>query len=249
MQYNISKNPTTTLSIYTDTSLQTTKLNLSLLLLLSLSFNLLMQLACLLALKLVGTTDGNVLGTEVTEEVLEDVFNQPAATVVKDHQHSQGHLELVGEGHETQLLVQLGDELGGAGECDRRGANKTPVHRLVLANRLTEGTALVVDREGGDLLDQLEEVDGTVQEGGLKLALEINIGFSPVSWVSYDRKDKGHPRDVRFMFINVVRQVDQSHNMDSKLPKNRSNDVDVEDVWLGTLLRQTFDRLNAPNNN
>jgi hypothetical protein len=34
------------------------------------------------------------------------------------------------------------------------------------------------------LLDQLEEVDGTVQEGRLKLALEINIGISPIGCVS-----------------------------------------------------------------
>lgn len=141
---------------------------------------MLLQLTVRLTLKLVGTTKSNVLGTEVTEQVLENVLNQPAATVVENHQHSQSHLELIGEGNEAQLLIQLGDEFGGAGECNTRGGDETPVHALVLADGFAEGTTLVVDREGGDLLDQLKEVDGTVQEGRLKLALEINIGISPV---------------------------------------------------------------------
>jgi len=34
---------------------------------------------------------------------------------------------------------------------------------------------LVVDCEGGDLLDQLEEIDGAVEERRGELALEVNI--------------------------------------------------------------------------
>lgn len=151
-------------------------LNLSLLLLLSLCLHLLLQLAIRLALELVRATNGNVLGTEVTEEVLEDVLDEPATTVIEDHEHGEGHLEISGERNQAQLLVQLGDELGSTGERDTGGSDETPVHSLVLTNRLAEGTALVVDREGGDLLDQLEKVDSTVQEGGFEFALKIDIG-------------------------------------------------------------------------
>lgn len=232
--------------MYTDTNLQTTKLNLSFQLLLSLSIDLLLQLTVRLALKLVGTTKSNVLRTEVTEEVLENILNQPAATVIEDHQHGQSHLELIGEGNKAQLLIQLRNELGGAGECNTRCGDKTPVHALVLADRLAEGTTLVVDREGGDLLDQLKEVDGTVQEGRLKLALQVNIGISPVGCVSHEvGQIKGSHHNVRLVLVDIVREVDQSRNVDSKLSKNRSNDVDVEDIRLGALLRQTLDRLHT----
>lgn len=156
---------------------RTTALNFTLLLLLGLSLNLLLQLTLRLALQLVGTTNSDVLRTEITEQMLENILNQPAATVVEDHQNGQGNLELIGERHKAQLLVQLGDELGGAGECDTGGGDETPVHGLVLADGLAEGTALVIDREGGDLLDQLEEVDGAVQERRLKLAFEIDIAI------------------------------------------------------------------------
>lgn len=167
-------------------------LNLPLLLLLSLSLNLLLQLAVRLTLELIRTTNSDILRAEVTEQMLKDILNNPAATVVKDHEDGESHLELVGERHEAQLLVKLGDELGGAGERYTGGGDETPVHGFVLTDGLAEWATLVVDREGGDLLDQLEEVDGAVQEGRLKLALEIDVGISPVVCISgeYRRRER-----------------------------------------------------------
>ena len=57
----------------------------------------------------------------------------------------------------------------------RRRRRRDPSTCLVLANGLAEGTALVVDRESGDLLDELEEVDGAVEEGRLEFAFEIDV--------------------------------------------------------------------------
>lgn len=171
--------------MYTDTK---TPLDLPLLLLLSLSLNLLLQLAIRLTLKLIRTTNSNILRTEVTEEVLKHVLNEPATTVIEDHEHGESHLKLVRERNETELLVEFGDELCRAGECYTGSGNQTPVHGLVLANGFTERTALIVDREGGNLLDQLEEVDGAVQEGRLELALEVDVGVSSVDCVSTEVK-------------------------------------------------------------
>lgn len=128
---NISNIQQTPLYVYRYKS--SNHLNLSLLLL-GLGLNLLLQFTVHLALKLVGTTNGNVLGTEVTEQVLKDVLNHPAATVVEDHQHGQSHLELIGEGNKTELLVQLGNEFSGARERHTRRGNETPVHALVLTD-------------------------------------------------------------------------------------------------------------------
>jgi hypothetical protein len=38
---------------------------------------------------------------------------------------------------------------------------------------------LVVDGECGDLLDELEEVDGAVEKRWLEFSLQIDVGFSP----------------------------------------------------------------------
>lgn len=146
-------------------------LNLPLLLLLRLSLSRLPGFAFSFTLQLVGTANSDILRAEVAEQVLQDVLNQPATAVVEDHQHSECDLELGGERNQAQLLVDLRHELSGAGECNSGGTDQTPVHRPVLANRLAEGTALVIDGEGRDLLDQLEQVDGAVQKGWLELAL------------------------------------------------------------------------------
>lgn len=159
-------------------------LNLPLLLLLRLCLSRLLGFAFSFTLQLVGTANSDVLRAEVAEQVLQDVLNQPAAAVVKDHQHGECDLEFGGERNQAQLLVDLRHELSGAGECNSGCTDQTPVHRPVLANRLAEGTALVVDGEGRDLLDQLEQVDGAVQKGWLELALEINVVLSPVRLVS-----------------------------------------------------------------
>lgn len=45
------------------------------------------------------------------------------------------------------------------------------------------------------------------------------------------------------MLIDVLRKVDQGHNVDSELSENGSNDVDIEDVGLRAFFGQTLDRL------
>lgn len=123
-------------------------LNLPLLLFLRLLHKLLLSLALRFPLQLIRAANSDILGAEVAEHVLEDGLNQPATTVVKDHQHSQGHLELIAERHKAQPLVHLGHKLGRAGERNTRRGDKTPVHGFVFANGLAEGTALIVDGEG-----------------------------------------------------------------------------------------------------
>lgn len=156
-------------------------LNLPLQLLLCLCLPLLLGFALCLTLQLIRSTNGDILGTEITEQVLENSLNQPATSVVDGHQHGQRDLELVAERHQAKLLVDLGNEFGRAGESHSGRGNETPVHGLVFADGLAERTALVVDREGGDLLDQLEQVNGAVQEGRLEFALEINVTCSPAN--------------------------------------------------------------------
>ncbi|KAG9766035.1 putative cation transporting ATPase, partial [Aureobasidium melanogenum] len=142
-------------------------------------FNLVLFLLLALRLngKLIRTPDGNVLGTEVTEQLLKHLLNDPAATVIENHNGSHGDLELGGEGDKLQLLVDLGHELGCAGECNSSNHDNTVVHALVLLDGLTERTTLVVNGEGGNLLDQLQEVDGRVEKRGLEFTLEIDIGL------------------------------------------------------------------------
>lgn len=58
-------------------------------------------------------------------------------------------------------------------------------------------------------------------------------------------ESKGGSYNVRLVLVDIVGEVDQSRDVDGELSKNRSNDVDVEDIRLGTLLRQTLDRLHT----
>lgn len=128
--------------------------------------------------KLIRPPDRNILGSEVTEQPLQHVLDEPASSVVSDHKQGEGDLELGRERNEAQLLVQLGNEFCGAGKSHSGGRDETPVHGLILADGFAEGAALVVDGEGGDLLDQLEKVDGAVEEGGLEFAFEVDFSFA-----------------------------------------------------------------------
>lgn len=126
------------------------------------------------------TAHSDVLRAEIAEQGLEDVLDDPAASVVDDHQNGQGELELGAERHKTQLLVQFRDEFGGTGEGNARSGDQAPVHSLVLADRLSEGTPLVVDGKGRDLLNKLEKVDSAVQQRRLEFALQVNVRLSPM---------------------------------------------------------------------
>lgn len=132
-------------------------------------------LALHLALELIGPALGNVARAEVGEEVLEELLDDEAGDVVDDHDGRHLVLELVGEGDELHLGVDVRDELHGAGKGEARDADDAVEHALVLREGFAEGAALVVDGEGGDLLDELEEVDGGVEEGGGELGLEIDV--------------------------------------------------------------------------
>lgn len=146
---------------------------------LPLSLLSLQLLPCLLPLNLIFPTYGNVLGLVITEEVLESLLNNPAARVVNNHHCRHCGLELVRKRHEAQLFVDLRDELGCARESNERHTDEAVVHALVLADRLTERTTLIIDGERRDLLDKLEQVDGAVEKGRLKIAFEVYIVIFP----------------------------------------------------------------------
>lgn len=122
--------------------------------------------------------------------MLEYCFHQITPDEIDNHDGGHDDFELGGEGNHFQLLVDFRDEFRGAGECDARDEQEAPVHAAVFADALAEGPALVVDGEGGYLLDELEEVDGAVEEGGLEFAFEIDF------------------RGARFGAVDVVGEVD-----------------------------------------
>lgn len=128
-----------------------------------------------LTLELLRSSLGDVTGSVVAEELLETDLNDPASCVVNDHDGGHVRLELFREGDELHALVDVGEELESTGESETRNTDNTVEHTLVLRERLTEGTALVVDGKGGDLLDKLEEVDSGVEERGREFSLKINI--------------------------------------------------------------------------
>ncbi len=67
---------------------------------------------------------------------------------------------------------------------------------------------MVVDGEGGDLLDQLEEVDGAVEEGGLEFAFEVDVGFAAGWDVSVERVCSRGSCYLRLDLVDVVGKVD-----------------------------------------
>jgi len=84
---------------------------------------------------------------------------------------------------------------------------------------------LVIDGEGGDLLDQLQEVDGAVEEGRLEFTFEVDVLFTGLD------------------LLDVIREVNEGDDVDGELAEDGANDVGVEDVGLWSLFRQAFDGL------
>lgn len=74
---------------------------------------------------------------------------------------------------------------------------------------------MIVDGKGGDLLDELEQVDGAVEEGGFEIAFEINVVAA------------------RLVALNIVGDVDEGDDVDCELAKDGADDVGVENVGLG----------------
>lgn len=147
----------------------------SILRLLLLRLHSLNSLPRLLLGDLLWASDGDVLGPVVTETPLETLLNDVAADVVDQHGRGHANLEVGGEWDKLHLLVELWDELGGAGESECRYTEDAEVHAPVLGEVLAEWTTLVVDCEGRDLLDQLQEVDGAVKQRWCEFALEVDI--------------------------------------------------------------------------
>lgn len=84
---------------------------------------------------------------------------------------------------------------------------------------------MVVDSKSGDLLNELEEVDGAVEEGWLKFAFKINVVASGL------------------VALDIVGDVDEGDYMDGELTKYRADDIGVEDVGLWALFGEAFNGL------
>jgi hypothetical protein len=198
---------------------------LRLFVLLLLRLLLLNPLTVLLPLQLIRSSNRNILRLVIAKEVLESLLNDIASNEITRHNNGDHKLEVAGKRNEFELLVDLGDKLGCAGECHGGHGDQAPVHALVLADGFAEGAALVVDCEGGDLLDELQEVDCGVQKGGLEVLLQVWVGVLGLD------------------ALHVLRDVDERDNVDSELTEDRADDVDVEDVVLGSLLGEGLDGL------
>src|SRR5690606_16546141 len=94
---------------------------------------------------------------------------------VGSHSQRKKILKLGRERHQAKLLINLGNEFRAAAKRNASDANKTVVHALVLLDTLAEGAALVVDCEGGDLLDKLQEVDRRIEKRWGEFAFEIHL--------------------------------------------------------------------------
>lgn len=105
---------------------------------------------------LIRASNRNILGAKITKRLLEHLLNDPTAHIIHHHDRRHGKLELGAELDQTEFLVEFGDEFGRGGKGDGGDEDETPVHAAVLADGFAKGPALVVDGEGGDLLDQLE---------------------------------------------------------------------------------------------
>ena len=152
-------------------------------------------------------------------------FNNVASHEVNDHKTCNDQLELCAEGHQLQLFVDLRDEFRRARESYTRYEDKTPIHATVLTDTFSEWTTLIVDGEGGDLLDELKQVDCAVEEGRFKFAFEVDL------------------LGARLDTSDIVGEVDERDNMDGKLAEDRPDDVRIEDVRLGAFFREAFNGL------
>ena len=84
---------------------------------------------------------------------------------------------------------------------------------------------MVIYCKSGDLLDELEEVDGAVEKGGFEFAFEVDVVAT------------------RFVALHIIGEVDEGDDVDGELAENGANDVRVEDIGLGSFFGETFDGL------
>ncbi|GJC78632.1 hypothetical protein ColLi_01470 [Colletotrichum liriopes] len=220
-----------------DLALELGHLLQALLLLLLVLLLLLRLLADPLALQLLRPAGGNVARSVVGEEVLEHNLNHPAGGIVDDHDARHRRLELVAEGDQLHLLVDLGNELHRAGEGQGRDTDNAVEHALVLTKTLAERTSLVVNGESADLLDELEQVNSAVEQAGGELGLEVNVTRATTYMLG--------EWNSRLESVAEAGNVNQSNDVNGELPQNRTNDVKVENVGLRTLLGQALDNAGA----
>ena len=121
------------------------------------SFQLLFQplpfLPFLLAPNLILSPDGNILGSKIAKGRLQHLLHNPTTYIIHNHDGRHRDLEIPGERHQAQFLIDFRDEFRGAGKRDSGDEDKAPVHAAVFSDSLAERAALVVDGKGGDLLD------------------------------------------------------------------------------------------------
>lgn len=167
----------------------------------------------------------NVFRPEVTVQILQHDFDNIATHKINDHKTCHDKFEFGAEGDEFQLLVDLRDELRRARECYARYKDKTPIHAAIFADTFSEGAALIIYSECGNLLNELEQVHSAIEEGGFEFAFEVDL-FSP-----------------GFAGLDVVGEVDEGGDVDGKLAEDGADDIGIEDVRLGPFFGEAFDRL------
>lgn len=71
-------------------------------------------------------------------------------------------------------------------------------------------------------MDELEEVDGAVEEGRFEIAFEVDVVAAG------------------FVAVDVSGEVDEGGDVNCKLAEDGADDVGVENVGLGALFGETF---------
>lgn len=134
-------------------------------------------LAGVFALELLGAALCNVAGAEVAKQGLENDLDEPADDKVQGHDNGHLELELLRERHELNLGVDVRHDFHGAGKGETRDTDDAVEHGLVLGEGFTEGAALVVDGKSRNLLNQLEQIDGRVEQRRLEIGFKVdNVG-------------------------------------------------------------------------
>ena len=73
-------------------------------------------------------------------------------------------------------------------------------------------------------MDEREQVDGAIEQRGLEIALEVDVR-------------------ARLGALDVAGNVDEGDDVDGELAEDGADEVDVENVGQGPLLRKSFDGL------
>lgn len=79
---------------------------------------LLNPLPLLLPHDLILSSDGDILGTIIAESPFQNLLDDPAETIIQNHQRGKNNFELGRELDQFEFLVDLRDELGRAAEGD-----------------------------------------------------------------------------------------------------------------------------------